>query len=212
MVSTQNSILPLIAEWEAFQNEHPSSNLSEFAHWLLQRSDTESVVVVPNIAEVAPVPQWKSEMPQIPDTSGIAAYMIVRLYKAFRFYVKPILHQHNLAGVDDFFFLATLLWKSHINKKMLCHLNMTDIPTGIDIIKRLVAQGLVAEVDNDLDKRQKLLHITQQGAQVAYEVFGATQHLPKILGDLSAEQGMDVLRQLDHLNHLHTQIYQQQSK
>jgi DNA-binding MarR family transcriptional regulator len=76
----------------------------------------------------------------------------------------------------------------------------------------LVAQGLVAEVDNDLDKRQKLLHITPQGAQVAYEVFGATQHLPKILGDLDAQQGMDVLRQLDHLNHLHTQIYQQQSK
>lgn len=212
MVTTQNSILPLIEEWEAFQNEHPTNNLTDFAQWLLQRSGAEPVVVVPSVDEVASMPEWKSEMPQIPDTSGIAAYMIVRLYKAFRFYVKPILHQHNLAGVDDFFFLATLLWKSHINKKMLCHLNMTDIPTGIDIIKRLVAQGLVAEVDNDLDKRQKLLHITPQGAQVAYEVFGATQHLPKILGDLDAQQGMDVLRQLDHLNHLHTQIYQQQSK
>lgn len=211
-MATHNSILPLIEEWESFQNEHPSNNLSEFAQWLLLRSESKQVDKVAQVDELLAMPQWESELPQIPDTSGIAAYMIVRLYKAFRFYVKPILHQYSLAGVDDFFFLATLLWKSHINKKMLCHLNMTDIPTGIDIIKRLVAQGLVAEVDNDLDKRQKLLHITPQGAQVAYEVFGATQQLPKILGDLNAQQGIEVLRQLDHLNHLHTQIYQQQSK
>jgi DNA-binding MarR family transcriptional regulator len=206
------SIIPLAEKWEEFVRQKKGGSVEQFAAWVLQGAETPK--------EKTDVPDWNSfadpvlkgmefqgDYPNIPDGSGLAGYMVVRLFKAIRFYFKPVLQKHELSSIDDLFFLATLAWKKDVNKKALCQINMTDIPTGMDIIKRLIKQGLIAEREGPNDKREKRMTLTDKGNRKVFEVFSDDLHVQDVMADLPIEERKSLLKVLDRLNCFHTKVY-----
>jgi hypothetical protein len=201
------SILPLVEKWEQFIEANKSGTVEQFAVWVLQQDEPKHALPnadawSPEIDPILKNLKFKGDYPGIPEASGLAGYMLVRLFKALRFYFKPLLQKHELSSIDDFFFLATLTWK-----KALCQINMTDTPTGMDIIKRLVKQQLVSEKENTEDKREKLLTLTEMGQQKIYAVFSEDYHIQDVMADMSIEERGIFITSLDRLNHFHTKIY-----
>lgn len=204
------SILPLIEKWERFIQAHKSGTVEQFAVWVLQQGKSAQSAPEGWSQQADPIlnnMQLKGDYPDIQDASGLAGYMLVRLFKAIRFYFKPFLQKHALSSIDDFFFLATLTWKNNISKKTLCQINMTDIPTGMDIIKRLIRQQLVNENENPQDKREKLLTLTETGQQKIYAVFSDDYNIQDVMADMGTEDRTTLLKLLDRLNHFHTAVY-----
>lgn len=202
------SAVPLLEKWEEFVRLTGSGNLEEFASWMLKKKevlrekkvDSHGFFLDPLMKGL----DLQGEYPGIPNSAGMAGYMVVRLFKSLRFYFKPILSRHNLSGLDDFFFLATLAWKDNISKKTLCKLNLTDIPTGMDVIKRLMRQELITEKENPLDKREKLMTLSEHGRSKIFQVFLDSEGVQDVLADLSDRDRLSLLKLLDHLNHFHT--------
>lgn len=204
-----DSIIPLIEKWEQFRRVNKSGSLDDFAMWVLNESKAFSMknqdlsIEDVTLAGVT----LEGDYPEIPSASGLAAYIVVRLFKALRFYFKPVLQQHDLSSLDELFFLSSLAWKPNLSKKALCQTNMTDVPTGIDIIKRLVKNDLVVEKENNEDKREKLLSLTPRGWEKIFSVFSGSEGLQDIFANLGVEDRKVMLKFLDRLNNYHTNIY-----
>ncbi len=214
MAAEENpSIIPLVKKWEEFKLQDKYGSVEQFAVWVLREGkvgEREAQNETQYESGQDPVLKnmvFKGEYPGIPTASGIAGYIVVRLFKALRFYFKPVLQKHSFSSIDELFFLATLAWKGSINKKTLCQLNMTDIPTGMDIIKRLIKQGLMSEKENPEDKRGKLLSLTEAGWEKIYQVFAEGSEIQDVMSDLDSAERTALLKLLDRLNHFHTQMY-----
>lgn len=212
-MNQQPSILPLVAQWEAFVKANAGSTVDDFAKWVLLKERPQPKTTVPTTPFYDPLlkeAQLEGDYPSIPTSQGLAIHIVIRLFKAIRFYFKPTLQKHGFKSLEEFLFLATLSWKDNISKKTLCRTNMTDIPTGIDIIKRLIQQGLVDELENPEDKREKLLQATDLGKQRLFQLFSDPEETADVMADMNTEERLLFMRMIDRLNNFHTKVYHQQ--
>lgn len=150
---------------------------------------------------------FRQDYPKIPNAKGFTIFLITRLYKSVKFYFKDILAQNNLNSLDDFTILATTIWKGQSTKKELCIYNMIDISTGMEIIRRLAKNGMLTEIQNQEDKREKLITITPFGVTTLINIFEESSKIPDVMSDLEDEKRVELIQVLEKLNHFHTQIY-----
>lgn len=212
-MNLQPSILPLVEQWEAFVKAKAGTTVDDFAKWVLTKEKPESIPTKSTTPFYDPLlqeAQLQGDYPSIPTSQGLAIHIVIRLFKAIRFYFKPTLQKHGFKSLEEFLFLATLSWKNNISKKTLCRTNMTDIPTGIDIIKRLIQQGLVDELENPEDKREKLLRATDLGNQKLFQLFSDPEETADVMADMKTEERLIFMRMIDRLNNFHTKVYHQQ--
>jgi DNA-binding MarR family transcriptional regulator len=212
-MNQQPSIVPLVEQWEAFVKAKAGTTVDDFAKWVLEKEKTENktaITTTPFFDPLLKEAQLQGDYPAIPTSQGLAVHIVIRLFKAIRFYFKPTLQRHGFKSLEEFLFLATLSWKDNISKKTLCRTNMTDIPTGIDIIKRLIQQGLVDELENPGDKREKLLSATALGKQKLFQLFADPEETADVMADMKTEERLVFMRMIDRLNNFHTKVYHQQ--
>jgi len=137
---------------------------------------------------------------------GQASYLLARLHRLLRQYMKPVIHEHGIATADDFGFLATIHVRGQIGKAQLCEHAAVEITTGMDVIRRLRTAGLVKESVNPADRREKLLSLTAAGSKKLHALFKDLDGLPDVFADLPAEARALLLRWLARLDHFHTAV------
>ena len=201
---TYPSAVPLLEKWEEYARLHPRGSLEDFAGWLGGR-DKKAPEVSPEAARMtvyldpsafAAVSEYN------PDHH--AGYLIGRLYKFVRFYMKPLLQEAGFGSVEEFGFLASLRELKTSNKKELIEANMTELTTGLDIIRRLVKAGLVEEKTHPQDGRAKLLQTTPLGDEALHRLEGLFDRLPAVLTNMTAGEKDYLIRTLEHLDRYHT--------
>jgi DNA-binding MarR family transcriptional regulator len=101
------------------------------------------------------------------------------MYRYGRMYSKVALEHSTSLSIEEFSFLATLSSFSECTKTELINAMIFEKSTGIEIIKRLVLANLASEEINPIDKRSRLLKITQQGSQVLYASFSQMEIVSK---------------------------------
>ena len=135
-------------------------------------------------------------------------YLITMMWKYAKHYAKDGFKDLPIHGLDDFGFLAALS-RGSMNKTALINKNIVEIPSGMDIIKRLTKQGFIISVKDPNDKRAKLLNITPAGRQVVGMTIVKLQQIAKIdSGDLTNSEQTNLLGILEKLNHFHSKIHQ----
>ena len=135
-------------------------------------------------------------------------YLIAIMWKYAKHYAKDGFKNLPINSLDDFGFLAALS-RGSVNKTTLIHTNIVEIPSGMDIIKRLTKQGFIISTKDPNDKRAKLLSITPEGRQVVGMTIVKLQRIAKIVaGDLTDSEQIELLNVLEKLNHFHSKIHQ----
>lgn len=135
-------------------------------------------------------------------------YLIAMMWKYAKHYAKDGFKDLPIHGLDDFGFLAALS-RGSMNKTALINLNIVEIPSGMDIIKRLTKQGFIIGIKDPNDKRAKLLNITPVGRQIVGMTIVKLQQIAKIVaGDLTNDEQVQLLNILEKLNHFHSKIHQ----
>ncbi|MBX3042286.1 MAG: MarR family transcriptional regulator [Candidatus Kapabacteria bacterium] len=196
-----NEIINLLRKWSDFKLSNKESDLYDFGRWLTDNSDTQPNHIV--------VPILKTGKVLTDEYSGevqfLASYFITRMNKFIKIYTKEIFNEYGLTGGDDFSFLALIDKMDRPNKKELCLANLTEITTGMDIIKKLVKLGYTEEIADDYDKRAKRLIITEKGRFTANAVYSRLNRLREdVLGDLTGDERTVIIRFLERLNTYHT--------
>ena len=174
------------------------ANLADFAAWLYGRT------------VASPEPRGPAAPPDVPSMPAEAEIgkLIIFLNRYARSYIRLGLAGTPLLTPDDFAYLATVMGHQPLSKTELIARNIHEKATGTEVIKRLLARGLVAEQPHATDRRSKLLTLTDAGGAVLRQVYGPmNQSSQLIAGDLTPHERAQLLYLLQKLDAFHHPIF-----
>lgn len=193
----------LLEQVEAFEQHQQASHsapadLSRFAAWLHART-----ALGPGAQPVA------DEVHAVHDTPEVQITKMVSFMNRYaRQYVRLALASTVLLTFDDFAYLASLYRLQPLSKTELITQNVHEKASGTEVIKRLLAHGLVTEEPHATDRRRKLLSVTATGRQVLSEVLGRMNQVAHLVsGDLTLDERQQLVYLLQRLDAFHQQIY-----
>jgi len=124
-------------------------------------------------------------------------------------YIKKALEGTPLQTAEDFTALAILLTHSHLSKSELINHNLQEKTSGTEVIRRLIASGLVRQWDDLNDKRSKHIAITEEGKELLYRVFVDMNNVGKMItGKLSMAEKFTLQYLLQKLENFHLELYE----
>ncbi|MFA6403058.1 MAG: MarR family winged helix-turn-helix transcriptional regulator [Salinivirgaceae bacterium] len=207
-MSYQNlmEITKYLEQYEQLFPEKPFS-LEQFSYWL-----SDSLATKPRSINDSKTTSEESFQQQSPDVQ--ISILIGRMAKYARVYTKKIFASNHLSGMDDFGFMATLMFRESMTKSELTHHNLMDSATsGADIIKRLIKQGYIEEFDDSTDRRSRRVKITDMGKYLMFQVFNEMDTVASVItGNLANDEKLFLLGYLKKLEHFHKDIYDHDRK
>ena len=122
--------------------------------------------------------------------------------------IKKSLESHPDLVNEDFTYLFRLMDYPSLTKMQLIEKNAHEKQTGIEIIKRLVRNGLLVESPDENDKRSTRIAVTEKGKKVFTESMQDITMVSKIMcGKLDQDEKENLLVSLKKLNTFHHTIY-----
>ena len=91
------------------------------------------------------------------------SFLLIMQHRHFKSYTKKALADSALSSPDSFSFLYHLNMVGSYRKMELVKMHMMEAPSGIEVLKRLLAKEFIEEYDDPNDKRAKRVKITDKG-------------------------------------------------
>lgn len=186
----------VLEQLEVFEQTNATGSVHEFANWLAAATQPAATA-----------------QPNNPTVEGSIAQGVGKLYFYARHYFKKGFVNGPLNTIQEFTFMATLVQTGKMTKSQLIHENLVEVPSGIEVIKRLLKAGFIHEEENLKDKRSKLLSLTQSGMAailVAFEQIAPIAQL--VSGPLSLEEKMELNRLINKLDCFHKKMWDENNK
>jgi len=140
------------------------------------------------------------------------ARLFVYMSRYAKSYIKKVLDGTPLQTAEDFTGLAILLTHDHLSKTELISHNLQEKTSGSEVIRRLIAAGLVRQWDSLADKRSKQIGITDEGKELLYRVFKDMNHVGKMItGKLTVSEKLTLQYLLQKLEDFHYAHYQKKN-
>ena len=119
-------------------------------------------------------------------------------------YIKKALDGTPVHSSEEFTALAILLTHKNLTKSELISYNLQEKTSGTEVLRRLIAAGLVDQYDDLNDKRSKSVRITPSGREVFFEIFLSMNHVGKIItGRLTVAEKLTLYNLLQKLENFH---------
>jgi DNA-binding MarR family transcriptional regulator len=193
----------LLPHLETYERAYPKEQSPQhFAVWLLrQTTDGE---------QMDGYADGPSEREKLDGTIG---KLLIYLNRYMRMYTRKALEGSPLGTMDEFVYLVMLTEQGALTKSDLIQRNRHEKPTGMEIIRRLLALGLIGQTDDLDDRRSKRLTITPLGIAVSGQVAGQMGKASTLLtGNLSIAEKLLLLQLLDKLEHFHQLVLAKMKK
>ena len=191
---------------DAFEQQAPDPAGQTVAHFLAWAEANGHAAGPP--PPVAAEQYYTAAIPLLPTI--IAQYLTIAA-RHFRHYVKKALTTVPLLSFDDFISLVYLAERGQMTKTELVEATLNEKSSGLLVIKRLTAQGFVAESDDAQDRRSRRLTLTPAGYAVLGAVQPAMNQASQLLtGDLSAAEQQQLGTLLVRLDTFHQPLYRHQ--
>jgi DNA-binding MarR family transcriptional regulator len=188
-------LVDLVAIYE-LETDHKKEDVHLFVQWMNERfrtADSNSLVE----------PDWKGKS-KGRSAESVINTALVHVYRYAKTIAKNVIVGSPLSTPDDLIYLITLVSQGSMTKTALLKCNIHEKSSGIQIINRLIKNGLVEQLATDSDKRNRMVHITEKGSEVLNE------HMPRIKAasqqvtePLSHQEKMDMIRLLTKLEDFH---------
>lgn len=185
----KNKLVELVNIWGEYEEKNPNLTIEEFCTCYL--------------AENAQPIFHESDDKNIP-INGQLAGLVSKLNKYASLYCKKALAHVGLDNLEDWVYLINLHDMGTPKKSELIYEMLSEFPSGIDVIKRLVKLQLVEEFPDEQDKRSKRLKITQKGIEVLFESMPYMDKVGSMAFDTMSESEktmvLNILKRLDNFH------------
>lgn len=189
----KKEILSLIEKYMDYTSETGEVNLKDFSVWLNRSLSGEEPVI-------------KAASPS--QTERDIIYLINRLSKFSRFYSKKVISRYGLTSLDEFYFLISITRLGTPGKNEVYKDTITEVTTGAQIMKRMIAAGLITEVTDKEDKRMKRVRLSDKGKKVRDRLFSEFTETVKLkTGNLSGAEKETLRTLLADLHTFHISMY-----
>ncbi|WP_297983461.1 winged helix DNA-binding protein [uncultured Chryseobacterium sp.] len=188
----------MISELEIFSNESKSGSMEDFRIWLNKKAYEKE----------NPRHLFEKHDLQVNDLENEICKQILLLNRFAKQMIRKGLANFPQLANEEFTYLYRLADYDSLTKMQLVEKNGHEKQTGIEIIKRLIKNGLVEEYDDAKDKRTKRVKITEAGMELFKNSTQEVTTVAKILSaDLTDEEKATLLISLKKLNDFHFTIY-----
>ncbi|MGZ5211651.1 MAG: MarR family winged helix-turn-helix transcriptional regulator [Kaistella sp.] len=193
-------IIEILTELDHFQKSNANANagLDDFRLYLNQKA-------------------YESENPRnltekfdldVFDLENEIAKQVIMLGRYSKQLIRKSLENHPDLVNEDFTYLFRMMDYESLTKMQLIEKNAHEKQTGIEIIKRLVKNGLLAESPDQHDKRSTRIAVTEKGRKVFLESMRDITVVSKIMcGQLNTSEKEALLVSLKKLNTFHHTVY-----
>ena len=197
---------PIEQLWKSFENQYPKGSLTDFGVWLIKNDTPEKKSVKQNTdQENSTVKKKVSGKMTSTDMVGV---FISRLYRFIRMASKDLLAKHDIASIDEFALLATLLVHPGMTKTELLKQNLMGITTGSEMLKRYVARKWLLEQRDKNDKRITRLSLSVKAQQIMFACMQTLDDIEDILLPLNSKEQETLYHLLDRLDAYHSEKHQ----
>lgn len=199
----------LLDLYEDYEESSKNLDVLDFAHWIINRLHEEPDLnksVFRNITDSS-FP-FKNQM----DEKLRFLEVTARITRYHEFYIRKFLKDMIINTRLEFLFLQCVDIMDKAKKTDLINIFHLEYTTGMDTIRRLVNNGLLKEVQNENDKRIKLLIMTDAGKSVYEQSKKRIQDESSLfftaINDNKWRKALPVLEQIDDF---HNSVYQKHS-
>jgi len=134
--------------------------------------------------------------------------LLVYMSRYAKSYIKKTLEGTPLQSQDDFTCLAILMTHESLSKSDLISRNMQEKTSGAEVIRRLIAAGLVKQWDDTIDKRSVRISISENGKELLHRVLDDMNHVGKMItGNLTYSEKLEFHYLLQKLETFHFQLH-----
>jgi MarR family transcriptional regulator, lower aerobic nicotinate degradation pathway regulator len=189
-------ILGLVQEFEerSFDNLFFSNDLQGFKKWMKGSSEK-------------PEPYWEGkEVGRSPES--VINTLIVHMNRYAKSYSKSAIYGSNFSTQEDFIYLINLKAFGEMSKMDLIKKNIQDKPSGMKIIDRLIANNWIVQKDSTVDKRSKIISISEKGLMdLEKQMDKIRQATQLVTGSLDIHEKIQLIHLLQKLDHFHKPLY-----
>jgi DNA-binding MarR family transcriptional regulator len=198
-----NKIVELVNLFHQYQQNHPTAEISDFCQDYLLKQDISKRLESP--CETSDFSHRYADEVLDMRLGGVLG----RLSRFGLVYSRKAFQALEVNNLEDFVYLKVLENIGGTPKKSeLINYCLSEFSSGIEIIKRLVALGLVAEFPDEDDKRSKRLKMTEKGSGVLAETMKKMEDVSKLVYmPLSTDEKEIVLRIMQKLDRLHMGLH-----
>ena len=145
-----------------------------------------------------------------PSTNVQITLLLHMLSKHFKVYSKKVLSDSDLVSMDGHIFLSMICSTDSMRKMELIKANFSEVPSGIEVIKRLLRKGFIEEFDDPDDKRSKRVKVTDKGRTEYEATLPPLSKVIKVMaGNMSWEKKVLFVSLLDELNEFHVALHEE---
>ncbi len=196
----------LIEELDKFGQgkQEKEIDIESFAYYIINKSNEKASNKAPDfaIAKENVRPDYNIEVE--------ISTLITSMFKYVKHYTKKALEPTAIKSIDEFGFLTALFNEKHLTKTELIQRNLMEIPSGNEIIRRLVKQKLLQESPDPIDRRSKLVSLSSLGRESLMKIFTEMHKVAHIAnGKLSQMEKEQFLTLLKKLKHFHSYVHLQ---
>ena len=148
-------------------------------------------------------PEWEGKL-KGRSVDSVINTSLVHLYRYAKLQAKVAIAGTSFSTPDDFIYLISLVSFGSLTKTALIKLNVHEKSAGIQIINRLINNGLVEQSATELDKRNRMIHITAKGTQLLTESMqNIKQASMNVTEPLCYGEKLDLIKLLQKLENFH---------
>ena len=139
------------------------------------------------------------------DSKSETAILFQLMYRYMKGYTKKALEGSLLSTSEEFTFLASLITHESMTKTELINEQVMEKTSGVEVIKRLINQGLIQEFADPGDKRSVRVSITDKGKAELITLLPKMRLISSFFIDPLNEVQQNtlsyLLKKLDHHHH-----------
>ncbi|WP_367209999.1 MarR family winged helix-turn-helix transcriptional regulator [Sphingobacterium sp. R2] len=191
-------IIGLVEEFDAEKgvNGSFSDDFDGFKRWIAAKETGISVE-----------PYWEGkENGRTPES--VISTLLVHLNRFAKSYSKAAIWESDFSTQEEYIYLITLKSFGEMTKMELIRRNIHEKPAGMAIINRLIKQGWISQQNSELDRRSKVIYITESGRLALDQQMEKIRYATQIVsGNLAYSEKITLISLLDKLSKFHQVIY-----
>ena len=175
-------LVALVNQWATYEQEQTSHSLRDFCLWYL----TNQPLSLPDQADIV------DEIP----INGSLGKLMARVSQYDHLYTKKALNELGFSNVDDMMYLHMIHYLKAPRKAELIGEMLSEFPSGIEIIRRLLRRSLISELPDETDKRATRVRLTEAGEQLLWASYALLHQAGEMMYNRLSEPEKTLLAHL----------------